>query len=136
MRLLFDTNIVLDVLLNRKPFVENSKELWQAVDDGRLMGYVTATTLTNIFYIARKLVGLDKARAAVKVCLDTFEVCPVDHSALELAMNMAVDDYEDALQVACAQLTALDGIVTRDKTYPGSSMAIYTPEMAVQAIGK
>jgi predicted nucleic acid-binding protein len=79
---LFDTNIVLDVLLDRKPFVEHSKQLWQAVDEGRLTGYVTATTLTNIFYIARKLVGADKANAAVKVCLCTFEICPVDRSAL------------------------------------------------------
>ncbi|MDQ5826931.1 MAG: PIN domain-containing protein [Chloroflexota bacterium] len=136
MRLLFDTNIVLDVLLDRRPFVEHSKQLWEAVDEGRLAGYVTATTLTNIFYIARKLVGVDKASAAVKVCLDTFEICSVDRSALELALNMAANDYEDALQVACAQLAGLDGIVTRDTTYPGSSVAIYTPDIAVQAIGK
>ncbi len=136
MRLLFDTNIVLDVLLDRRPFVEYSKQLWQAVDEGRLTGYVTATTLTNIFYIARKLVGAHKANAAVKVCLDTFEICPVDRSALELALNMAANDYEDALQVACAQLADLDGIVTRDINYPGSSVAIYTPDVAVQAIGK
>ncbi len=119
MRLLFDTNIVLDVLLDRQPFVERSKQLWQAIDEGHVRGYVTATTLTNIFYVARKLVGGEKARAAVKVCLDTFEICPVDRPTLDLAMNIPIDDYEDALQVACARLADVDAIVTRDKTFPG-----------------
>jgi hypothetical protein len=49
---------------------------------------------------------------------------------------MAASDYEDALQLACAQLADLEGIVTRDITYPGSSVAIYPPDIAVQAIGK
>lgn len=135
MRLLFDTNIVLDVLLERQPFAQHSKQLWQAVDESRIVGYVTATTLTNIFYIARKLVGIDKARAAVKVCLETFEICSVDRFVLDKALSIPANDYEDALQIACAQLTALDGLVTRDKTYPASSITIYTPMRAAQEIG-
>jgi predicted nucleic acid-binding protein len=133
-RLLFDTNIVLDVLLERQPFAEQSRQLWQAVDEGRLFGYVTATTLTDIFYIARKLVGVDKARTAVSLCLDTFEICPVDRATLDLALTMPANDYEDALQVACAQLTSLDGIITRDKTYPNASVTIFTPASAVQEV--
>jgi predicted nucleic acid-binding protein len=53
MRVLLDTNVVLDVLLKREPWVAEAQILWQANDDGSVAGYVVATTLTNIFYIAR-----------------------------------------------------------------------------------
>ena len=52
MKLLFDANVVLDVLLDRKPWVVAGKALWQAKDEQRIAGYLTATTLTDIFYIA------------------------------------------------------------------------------------
>jgi hypothetical protein len=52
-----------------------------------------------------------------------------------MAVAIPVNDYEDALQVACAQIAALDGIVTRDKTYSSPSVTIYTPAVAVQVSG-
>ncbi len=53
MKILIDTNIVLDYLLEREPFLQDAEMLFQALDSGKLVGYVTATTLTDIFYIAR-----------------------------------------------------------------------------------
>lgn len=61
MRVLFDTNIVLDVLLNRQPWVGDASQLWQAHDEGKLEAYLTATTLTNIFYIARRQTDAQRA---------------------------------------------------------------------------
>lgn len=55
MRVLLDTNVVLDVLLKRQPFVEQASALWQACDEGQLVGYITASSLTDIFYIARRI---------------------------------------------------------------------------------
>jgi hypothetical protein len=52
-----------------------SSALWKAVDEGHIAGYIAATTLTNIFYLARRAKGLEGAFEAVAVCLDTFEVC-------------------------------------------------------------
>jgi predicted nucleic acid-binding protein len=54
MNLLFDTNVVLDVLLYRQPWVQDAQKLWQAHEDGLLTGYLTATTFTGIFYIAKR----------------------------------------------------------------------------------
>jgi predicted nucleic acid-binding protein len=54
MRVLFDTNVVLDVLLRREPWVVEAQALWQAVDDGRIVGYIPAVAVTNIVYIARR----------------------------------------------------------------------------------
>lgn len=62
MRVLVDTNIILDDLLEREPFVRDAKALLQAIEDQQIQGYITATTLTDIFYIARKNKGVERAR--------------------------------------------------------------------------
>jgi len=104
MRVLFDTNIILDVLLDRKPWVEEASALWQARDEGRIIGYVVASVLTDIFYIARHLTDRETARTAVRICL---EICPVDREALEWAESLAGDDFECGAQdVDCRSLAS------------------------------
>jgi predicted nucleic acid-binding protein len=128
MQVLFDTNIVLDALLKRAPWETNAAACWKACDDGRIMGCLTASTLTDIFYISRKLKGIDVARDAVRICLDAFAICIVDRQALELAIDLPADDFEDNLQIICATLAGLDAIVTRDKDgFQGSTIAVLTP---------
>ena len=114
MQILFDTNIVLDVLLNRQPWVTESAAIWQANDDGRIDGFFVASALTDIFYIARRLTDLENAHKAIRICLEAFQVCPVDRETLELAASLAGTDFEDNVQIACAQIANLDAIVTRD----------------------
>lgn len=136
MRLLFDTNIVLDVLLQREPWVKPAKSLWEASDRGDLRGYLAVCTLTDIFYVARRLTGLSMARQSVEVCLAAFEICPADRSSLELALTFPGNDFEDNLQLAVAQQAALDGIVTRNPDdFADSSVPVLTPEAALQQLG-
>ena len=113
-RAFFDTNVVLDVLLKRSPWDVDAAACWQACDEGTLLGFLTASTLTDIFYLARKQKGLDDAREAVRLCLKTFAICTVDRTALEAAIDLSGTDFEDNLQIACATLAGLDAIVTRD----------------------
>ena len=58
---------------------------------------------------------MEKARAAVRICMEAFEICLVDRSTLEEAANMTGDDFEDNLQMACARIFNLDAILTRDQ---------------------
>src|SRR5438128_222951 len=109
---LFDTNVVLDALLKRAPWGADAADYWQASDDGKIMGCLAASTLTDIFYIARKQKGLSVARDAVRVGLDAFAVCTVDRQMLEQAIDLPGADFEDNLQIACAALADLDMIVT------------------------
>lgn len=128
MQVLFDTNIVLDALLKRAPWEVDAEVCWKACDEGRIMGCLTASTLTDIFYISRKLKGIDVARDAVRICLDAFAICIVDRQALELAIDLPADDFEDNLQIVCATLAGLDAIVTRDKDgFQGSTITVPTP---------
>jgi predicted nucleic acid-binding protein len=128
MRVLLDTNVVLDVLLGREPWLADASALWQASDDGRLTGFITATTLTDIFYVARRLADLARARQAVQVCLAAFEIVPVDRAALERAQQMRGPDFEDNVQIACAEAGRLDAIVTRDGVnFATSPIPIWSP---------
>jgi predicted nucleic acid-binding protein len=128
MRVLLDTNVVLDALLSRDPWVAEAQMIWAANEEGRLVGHVLASALTDIFYVARRLAGLERARVAVTVCLQAFEICPVDRQALEEAQAMPGNDFEDNLQMTCARLSALDAIVTRDpKGFQDSTLPVLTP---------
>lgn len=135
MKLLFDTNIVLDAFLFRQPWVQEAQKLWQANDDGLLTGYLTATTLTDIFYIAKRQHDIAKANTAVDTCLQAFEICPVNRQSLLLARTYPGNDFEDNLQIACAMLAGLDGIITRDpKGFQSTIIPIWTPEQTLSQL--
>lgn len=128
MRVLFDTNVVLDVLLKRDPWVVDSQALWQAVDEGRLTAYLPASSLTDIFYVARRLTDIARAKQAVQICLDAFEIGLVDRSVLERAQMLSGSDFEDNVLIACAELNGLEAIVTRDPDdFAGSTVSVWSP---------
>ncbi len=137
MRVLFDTSIVLDVLLRREPFVAEASALWAANDTGEIFGYINATTLTNIFYIARRHAGVEPARAAVQICLESFEICAVDYQVLKRAQDLSGNDFEDNVQIAAAELAGLDGIVTRDKSgFDQTALQVFSPGELLMQLGK
>src|SRR5690349_6947487 len=98
MRVLFDTNVVLDVLTSRQPWADEAKPLVARVLDGSLAGFVCATSLPTVFYVARRTVGNAQALAVVQLTLRTFEIAPVGRDVLEAAAVMPGADYEDHVQ--------------------------------------
>ncbi len=114
MKVFLDVNVVLDVLLDRQPWVASARALWKACDEGRATGYVSAISLPTLFYIVRKAAGLDNAFDAIDLCLQTFEICAVDGLILTNACSMAGSDFEDNVQIACAVQMGVDAIVSRD----------------------
>ncbi len=128
MRVLLDTNVVLDVLLERPPFVEDAKKIWQTIEDGQLTGYLAASIITDIFYIVRKQVGLERAHKSVEICLDTFELCTVDRGIIKLAATLPGSDFEDNVLSACALSEDLDAIVTRNTAdFNTEGIAVFEP---------
>ena len=126
---LLDTNVILDVLLDRTPWSTDAVVLWQAKLDGRFAAYVTATSLTDIFYIIRRYAGREKAWQAVQSILDQLSVIPVGINELRLATTLDGNDFEDNLQIACAISRQLDSIVTRNLTgFPRNDIPILTPQ--------
>ncbi len=115
MQILMDTSVVLDVLLRRTPWQAEAALVWQAIDEGRVMGWLSASTLTDIFYIVRRASNLQAAQDCVRLCLKTFAIGTVNRATLEAAVDLPGTDFEDNLQIACATLAGLDAIVTRDQ---------------------
>ncbi|MBD2006082.1 MULTISPECIES: PIN domain-containing protein [Cyanophyceae] len=115
MRVLVDTNILLDGFLEREPFADDARTLFEITRSRRIAGYVTATTITDIFYIVRRQArSIERARQAVIDTLALMEVCSVDGDILESAIASPLTDFEDAVQLACAIANNLDAIITRD----------------------
>ena len=135
MKLLLDTNVVLDVLLQRVPWVEHAQAIWQAHDQKQITAFVTATTITDIFYIARRGHSYEKANQAIDACLKAFEICSVNKQALILARAFPGNDFEDNLQIACATIAGLDGIVTRNPVdFSQSAITVLSPEEIVEQL--
>ncbi len=116
MNVLFDTNVVLDVLLEREPHVAVAAKLFALVDNGRIRGSICATTATTIYYLAAKSFGRRRARDQVHALLDLFEVAPVDRGVLGSALAVDFADYEDAVLHEAARAAGATVIVTRDRS--------------------
>ena len=128
MRVLLDTNIVWDVLLQRLPWQIEAEAILNAVREGRLSCCAASLTVTNVFYVARRHVGLDRARSIVRECLQTLEIIDVGRRELEIADSFPGSDFEDNLQIAVAITEGLDGIVTRDQSgFRDSPVNVLTP---------
>ncbi|OYD90358.1 DNA-binding protein [Nostoc sp. 'Peltigera membranacea cyanobiont' 210A] len=114
MRVLIDTNVVLDFLQEREPFVEDAAKLFAKIDAGEIEGFIAATTITNIYYIVRKAAGAIAAQDAIAQILTDLHICAVDRGILERAIALNFQDFEDAVQCACGIAHGVDAIVTRD----------------------
>ncbi len=128
MRVLIDTNIVLDVLLDRHPWVVDSSQVWAACESGRITGYIPGSAMTDIFYVARRMTDIATAQIAVGLCLATFKIAPVNRPVLERAVALSGSDFEDNVQLACALEERLDALVTRNPAdFAGAPLSILTP---------
>lgn len=115
MKVLLDVNVVLDVLLERQAWLAEARAIWDAAEAGHLECCLPASSLTDIFYIARKLVGQERAHQIVNRCLDELIIVPVDRVVLAQACARPESDFEDAVQIIVALAAGVDAIVTRDE---------------------
>ena len=136
-RILFDTNVVLDVLLDRQPYVEASSAAWAAVETGISEGMLAAHAVTTIHYLVRKEMGNIKARRIVTAILRVFGVAAVDGAVVQEALQLPFSDFEDAVTAAAARLAGCECIVTRDpKGFRGSPVRSLTPEAVTPLLDK
>jgi predicted nucleic acid-binding protein len=134
-RVLFDTNVVLDLLLDRRPWSATAAELFARVEGGTLDGYLGATTLTTIHYLATKAVGAEAARQHVAGLLALCEVAAVDRTVLAEALALGFGDFEDAVLHEAARSVGAEAIVTRDpRGFRKGSLLVLTPEECAEIL--
>ena len=114
-RILFDTNIVLDVLLDRKPHVDASAALWAAVETGDAEGMLAAHAVTTIHYLVRKEMGIVKSKRIITSIMSIFRIAAVDGAVIQEALLLPFSDFEDAVTASAARLAGCDCIATRDR---------------------
>ena len=129
MKILFDTNVILDVLLNRKPFVELSANLVSSVENKTIEGYLCATTITTLDYLISKSRNRETAKIEIQKLLTLFQIADVNSTVLTMAINSGFTDFEDAVQYFSGKCSNVDGLVSRNtKDYKKAVLPIYTPD--------
>lgn len=113
MRVFLDTNIILDLLLERDGF-QDSATIFQMQEDGKIRLCVSFLTMVNVAYVYKKIVGESMAIVNLKYLSSLLEVLPMDSNQLQQAIMLDGKDIEDTLQATCAQAAGCDYIITRN----------------------
>lgn len=136
MKILFDTNIVLDVLMDREPFVEAAVELMTKVEAGSIRGYLCTTTVTTISYLLAKELGTQQAHAEIRKLMSLFEIAGINRPVLEAALVLPFADYEDAVLYESARHAGAEAIITRNgKDFRGAELPVYSSDEFVRMLG-
>ncbi len=128
-RVLFDVNVVLDVLLNRRPYVEASAAVFGAAEQGNTQGWLSAHAVTTIHYLIRREMNTAQTKPLLQAMLAVLAVAPVDSAVVQEALPLSWPDFEDAVTAAAARRAGCDYIVTRGPAgFRGSPVKPITPE--------
>ena len=135
MKILIDTNVLVDYFAEREPFVKEAREIIAWCLTKKLNGYVAAHSITDCFYILRKI-PLKELREMLIAVIDSMEIISIGKAKLLKAIsNEDFTDIEDSLQAACAEEYDLDYIVTRNvKDFKGGSVPAITPADLLEKI--
>jgi predicted nucleic acid-binding protein len=134
MRVLLDTNVVMDVLMARQPFLEDSARVFDRIEQRQVDGFLCATCLTTVEYLLeRDSVPAGTRRKIIKRLLGLFEIADVNRRVLEAAIDDNWADFEDAVTHQSARLKGVDVIVTRNvKDFAGATMSVWPPAEFLQ----
>lgn len=128
MVLLIDANIILDVLMNRQGFVEDSAKIWKLCETEQAVGYVSTLTFANLVYIMRKELSPEMIEDVFQKLRLIFKFAELSPVVLEKAVGMNWKDFEDAVQSATAEQVHADYIVTRNvRDFLRSKVLAFTP---------
>ncbi len=136
-RLLLDTNIILDIALKRAPHFEYSSLIFELIDKKQIIGYITASTVTDIYYISRKEKGKEIAIEFISNLIEVLDVLGVDKNTIVKAIKSNLKDFEDAVQVSAAEYNEIEIIITRNKSdFLDSGLEILTPKELIESLKK
>lgn len=128
MKVFVDTNVLVDVLLGREPFCEDSGEILSMAEYGEITLYTTVMSLVNCLYICRKTIGYEKSIKSLKQMRRLVSISPLTNVEFDKAIAKKSNDLEDANQYYSAVAVGCDMIISRDKKgFTFASIPVYTP---------
>jgi len=128
-KVLLDTNIVIDIALKRHEFSEKARNVTRLLYEKKITMYVTATTVTDIYYIIRKHSGHDEAIGFLVNFFEYSEIIGVDKKVIMNALQSGRKDFEDAVQIQTAKQNNIKIVITRNKKdFKNSGLTVFNPD--------
>lgn len=124
MKVMLDNNIVLDALRPNPEFEAEAKQIFYLIWQDKITPYMCANSLTDIFYILKKVQGADKAKDTLGNLMTAVNIVSVTAEDCRNALALPMNDFEDALIAVCAEKTGVDNIVSRDRKFIGAGTAV------------
>jgi predicted nucleic acid-binding protein len=136
MNALIDTCVIIDALQSRQPFCAAAEEVFMAVANKKYTGFLSANSVTDIYYLMHKaLHNADETKRVLGALLSLFDIIDTCGIDCRMALLSTVTDYEDAVMVAAAERVGVDCIVTRNlKDYLNAPMPVYSPEQFIELL--
>lgn len=130
MKVLIDTNILVDVIARREPFWKSSNEILELCRKNTLSGFVSTRAFCDLFYVLRKSLSVKERKDTIKWIRGYLDTVIITNQIVDDALeNDAISDFEDAIQYACAESVDADYIVTRNiKDYGKAEIRAISPE--------
>mgnify|MGYP003594961936 FL=1 len=129
MKVFIDSDVLIDVFLQRAPFYEESAQLLSLADVGKINGYTSALVLCNLYYILRKDLGHKASLSVLSEIMDILEVLDLKKSNIETALTGSLADFEDGVQNAIAENAKIDYLVTRNtRDFKKAKTKVVTPK--------
>ena len=136
MNVLIDTNVALDFLLHRQNYTF-ALGIFGMAEKKYITGYISASTITNIFFLSKGTLGKKTAKEAMKNMLKVFIPATVTDSHIYQALDLEWSDFEDSVQYIVGESVSADYIVTRNiQDFSSSSIPAVTPEDFIKTITK
>jgi predicted nucleic acid-binding protein len=131
-KILIDTNIIIDNALEREPFWNASEQVLSLIEKGTIAGYISASTFSDLYYIIRKARGRDWTLTYLKQLITFCQIATVNQAAIIMAFTTNFQDFEDSIQYSTAVVNKLDAIITRNpQDFPIITPRIITPEQLI-----
>lgn len=137
MKVLLDTNVILDYILKREPFFEHAKAILENSFSGTINSYVSASAITDIYYLIRQAKDKETALTFIEELIQFIKIAGVNHSVILEALKSEISDFEDAVQNSAALHENITHIITRNlKDYKNSNLEIFSPEQFNELLNK
>jgi predicted nucleic acid-binding protein len=129
-RVFLDTNILVDLIADRKPFSKHAIEIFKYAEELKVQLFTSSHSIATTHYLLKKYVDEKELRAILTNLLEFLDVIPVDLDVLKKGLRSNHKDFEDAIQILCASsIAGINFIVTRNtKDFKTSEIVVLTPD--------
>ena len=136
MKVVIDNNVIIDALRPNPDFESDAKRVFQLIWQGKISPYMCANSLTDVFYIMKKVQGAARTKKTIADLMTAIAIAPLTESDCKDALALPMDDFEDAIIAVCAQKINADCIVSRDRKFinEGTLVEVITPGQMIERL--